>query len=193
MSRPFVLALLGAVLAAATFVSMRAAGERAQAEETPSAPTVKPAQKQSSVTAAPTKPAPSKTAPSKVAPATPKSTTPKAPAKPKAKPKPAATTAGVPPKVQRALQAKRVVVLFFHQPGADDAATQSAVRSLHGKKGVAVFSDGITHLPRYRRVVAGLGITQAPSVVIVGKNHKARLIEGYVDGGTLTQQVLDAR
>jgi hypothetical protein len=64
---------------------------------------------------------------------------------------------------------------------------------LQGKKRVSVFSDGITHLARYRRIVVGLGITQAPSVVIVGKSRKATLVEGYVDGGTLTQQVLDAR
>ena len=173
MSRPFVLVLLGAVLAAATFASMRAAGDRAQAEETQAAPTVTPAPRPSSVTP-PTKPhAPAPRVP--------------------AKPKPSAAVVGVSPKVQRALGAKRTVVLFFHQPGADDAATRAAVHSLQGKKGVSVFSDGLSHLARYRRVVAGLGITQAPSVVIVGKSRKATLIEGYVDGGTLTQQVLDAR
>ncbi len=99
----------------------------------------------------------------------------------------------MPPKVARALESKKTVVLFFRQPGADDDATQSAVRSLRGKKQVAVFSDGIAHLARYRRVVTGLGITQAPSVVIVGRGRKAVLIEGFVDEGTLTQQVLDAR
>lgn len=160
VSRPFVLALLGAVLAVATFASMRSAGDRAQAELPPKAEPEGPAAK-----ATPT---------------------------PGAK-KPSAATAGVPPKVARALKSEKTVVLFFRQPGADDDATESAVRSLRGKKRVAVFSDGIAHLARYRLVVTGLGITQAPSVVIVGKSRKAVLIEGFVDKGSLTQQVLDAR
>ena len=29
--------------------------------------------------------------------------------------------------------------------------------------------------------MSGLGVSQAPAVVIVGKNRKARLIEGFVD------------
>lgn len=197
VSRPFVLALLGAVLAVATFASMRSASERAQAGQSVPAPTLKPAKPgRSSVTDAPAlkKPAPAKDVTSKSAPskASPKKAAPAPTAKPEAKKRPA-TTAGVPPKVAGALKLKKTVVLFFRQPGADDDATQSAVRSLRGKKRVAVFSDGIAHLARYRRIVTGLGITQAPSVVIVGKSRKAVLIEGFVDEGSLTQQVLDAR
>lgn len=175
MSRPFVLTLLAAVLAAATFVSMRAAGERAQAESANSAPTVQSA--------------PPKSAPK---PAKPEA----APAKPAAKPAPAkkkAVDSGVPPKVERALAADRTVVLFFRQGGADDVATASAVAPLRGTKGVSVFSADISKLARYRRVIASLGVTQAPSVVIVGKDRKATLIEGFVDEGTLKQQVRDAR
>lgn len=206
VSRPFVLALLGAVLVIATFASMRSAGDRAQAERSAAAPTLTPKPGRSSVTDAPAlRKAPpanaprSKAAPSKPAP--PKPAPPKAePEGPAAKPtptsgakKPSAATAGVPSKVARALESEKTVVLFFRQPGADDDATESAVRSLRGKKRVALFSDGIAHLARYRLVVTGLGITQAPSVVIVGKSRKAVLIEGFVDKGSLTQQVLDAR
>lgn len=197
VSRPFVLALLGAVLAVATFASMRSAGERAQADQGSAASPAGPAKvHRSSVADAPAlkkparaKPAPSKPAPSKASPKT-------APPAPKAKTQPEkapAAPSGVPPKVARALESKKTLVLFFRQPGADDDATQSAVRSLRGKKRVAVFSDGISHLARYRRIVTGLGITQAPSVVIVGRGRKAVLIEGFVDEGSLTQQVLDAR
>jgi hypothetical protein len=36
-------------------------------------------------------------------------------------------------------------------------------------------------------------VAQAPAVVIVGKKRRARLIEGFVDAGTLRQHVVDAR
>lgn len=172
MSRPFVLALLGALLAAATLVSMRSAGEQAKADPADSAPVVRaPAPKAGAA----------KTTPSNAAP-------PRTPAK--AKP---AADPGIPPKVKRALDAKRTVVLFFRQRGADDTATASAVASLRGMKRVSVFSDDISKLARYRRVIADLGVTQAPSVVIVDKDRTATLFEGFVDAGTLKQRARDAR
>ena len=113
-------------------------------------------------------------------------------AKPKAaKKKAAPAVKGVPPKVAKALQKRRTVVLFFRQPAADDDATAAAVRSVRGIKNVSVFTAPITKLARYRRVVNDLGVTQAPAVVIVGKDRKARLLEGYIDPVTLRQQVKD--
>ena len=101
---------------------------------------------------------------------------------------------GRPPPVARALAKKRVVVLFFRQSGsADDRAVASAVNGLKGRKGVSVFSDNIARLARYRAAVGQLGISQAPAVVIVGSDGKAKVVEGFVDGGTLTQQVVDAK
>ncbi len=177
MSRPFVLALLAAVLTSATFVSMRPAGERAQADASTPAPTVQ------STASKPTK-APSKAAVARAQAATKE----KAAAAQKA-----AANAGVPPKVRRALAAKRTVVLFFRQPGGDDIATASAVATLRGTKGVSVFSASISKLARFRRVVGSLGVTQAPAVVIVDKDRKATVVEGFVDSGSLKQQVKDVR
>jgi hypothetical protein len=195
LSRPFVLAVLGALLAVATFASMRAAGQRAEADQTPAAPKVvalprpgatKPLTKHAGTSApahakaapaagantkAQAKPQTAKAAPAKKAPAAPK---------------------GVPPKVARALQAHKTVVLFFRQPGADDDATASAVRSIKSGRHVTVFTDRITHLGRYQRVVADLGISQAPAIVVVGRSHKATLLEGFVDEGSLKQRVKDA-
>lgn len=180
VSRPFLLVILGAVLVVGTFTSMRSAAERAQADDTAAAPTV--------VKAAPEPSAAQKTSPAPAAPRAKKST----PAK-KAEKKADPAVAGLPPKVGKAFKARRTVVLFFRQPAADDDATAAAVRSLRGKKNVAVFTAPISKLARYRRVVTGLGVTQAPAVVIVGKDRKARLVEGYVDPATLRQQVRDAR
>jgi len=101
--------------------------------------------------------------------------------------------AGIPRRVSRALQRKRVVVLFFRQPGADDDATAAAVSSLRGRRNVSVFKDGIRRLARYRSIVSGLGISQAPAVVVVSRRREAVLLEGFVDRGSLSQQVADAR
>jgi hypothetical protein len=180
VSRPFVLTVLGVLLAVATFASMRSAAERAQADDTAATPTVQPAPGATTATE-----------PDTTAPAKPETTT--TPAKPKAaKKKAAPAVEGVPPKVAKALQKRRTVVLFFRQPAADDDATAAAVRSVRGK-GVSVFTAPISKLARYRRVVNDLGITQAPAVVIVGKDRKARLLEGYIDPVSLRQQVKDGR
>jgi hypothetical protein len=102
--------------------------------------------------------------------------------------------AGVPAPVARALDARKRIVLFFYKPGsADDRATARAVADLRGQRGLAVFTDPIGRLARYRGVIGELGISQAPAVVIVGKDRTARVIEGYVDPATLAQDVTDAR
>lgn len=101
---------------------------------------------------------------------------------------------GLPKGIANALARKRVIVLFFRQSGsADDAAVAGAVNAQRGLKGVSVFTDNIRRLARYRAVVGALGISQAPAVVIVGRDGQARVVEGFVDGGSLRQQVVDTR
>lgn len=102
---------------------------------------------------------------------------------------------GVPTRVARALGERKVVVLLFTQRGpADDTATRLAVSQLRkdGSK-AAVFTDSIAHLERYRRIVADLGVSQAPSVVIIDRQRRASLHEGYMDDASLRQLVRDAR
>jgi hypothetical protein len=104
-------------------------------------------------------------------------------------------TAGLPPALARALERKRVSVLFFlHRSGQDDRATQQSVRSLRGAYGrrVAVFTDSIKNLSKYRAVVAELGLSQTPSIVIVDRDRRAEVLEGFVDAGSLRQRVADA-
>lgn len=113
---------------------------------------------------------------------------------PGARKPPATRAAGVPAPVARALAARQRIVLFFYKPGsADDRATARAVSALRGQRGLAVFTDPIGRLARYRGVIGELGISQAPAVVIVRKDRTARVIEGYVDPATLAQDVTDAR
>src|ERR671914_261555 len=95
----------------------------------------------------------------------------------------------------RALADDKVVVLFISRGGAaDDTATRAAVESLDEAFGgrVAVFTDGIQNLPAYQPLLAGVGVSQVPSVVIVRPERRARLIEGYIDEASLRQHVTDA-
>lgn len=215
-SRPLVLALVGMVLAAATFYAARGARERA------ADPVAGPA---APVTPVPS-PAPPATARSKKRPAIPDSPVKKKRARPDSTAKNrtdakeaaradegiprrvradmaprsapfgdpgAAVPAGVPRRVGHALRHRRTVVLFIGQRGADDAATAAGVRRLRGLERVSVFQDGVGRLARYRAMLAALGVAQTPAVVIVGRDRQAQVIEGFVDAGTLFQLVVDAR
>jgi hypothetical protein len=115
--------------------------------------------------------------------------------KPAAKPATPNTGAslGLPLKVAQALAERRVIVLYFGANGADDTLTAASVRELKSSagSGVTVFMDKLSNLADYRRVVEGLDVSQAPSIVIVDRSRKAQLLEGYIDAGSLRQAVAD--
>jgi hypothetical protein len=99
-----------------------------------------------------------------------------------------------PQRLDRAVGDHREVVLFFHQErGFDDQATAEAVRALDRRTRVLVLSDDVRNADRYGKLVEDLGVSQAPSIVIVDRKGKARLIEGYIDAESLVQEVSDAR
>ena len=104
---------------------------------------------------------------------------------------------GVPPQVRKAaaaLEKDQVVVFFFTRPGAaDDTGARIAVDSLKGMKGVAVFEEGIEQVGAYRPMLSQLEISQVPATAIVRPGRKAVLLQGFVDAGTLRQNVADAR
>jgi hypothetical protein len=120
------------------------------------------------------------------------------PAKP-AKPSQPALTAGpgLPSDVARALNQGRVVVLFFYEPAAsDDQATRAAVRAVRsaaaGTGSVRLFQNVVARISDYRRLVGSLGISQSPAMVVIDRNRKAELLQGYLDSGTIRQTVRDA-
>ena len=85
------------------------------------------------------------------------------------------------------------MVLFLTRSGAaDDAATRKAVASVKDMRKVSVVQAGLDDLVDYRSVLSGAGVSQVPAVVIVRTGHKATLIEGFVDGKTLRQNIADA-
>ena len=179
LPRPAIIALLGVATLAVTFL------------------VTKPGDNSADV-AAPA-PAPA-TASSTGANSTTSSATTATPAKP-AKPKQPAVVpgAGMPRDVARALNAHKIVVLFFYEPAAsDDQATRAAVRAVRqaARPGtgvvVSLFQDTVAHISDYRRVVGSLGISQSPAMVVIDRDRKAELLQGYLDSGTIRQTVRDA-
>ncbi len=85
-----------------------------------------------------------------------------------------------------------MVFLFSQSGAADERATRHAVRALKRRGRLAVFSDRAENLGRYGPLVLGTGISQAPAVVIVGRDREARVLEGFVDRGSLRQHIKDA-
>jgi hypothetical protein len=115
------------------------------------------------------------------------------PARP-ARPAPAPRVEDVPKAVADALAGGKVVVLLFaERRAADDVATSHHLGALSRLGGrVETFRAGIAEVGRYAGIVAELGVSQAPSVVIVRPDLKAvPPIEGYVDSQYLLQRVRD--
>ena len=211
--RPVLLALLGVALCAAAFLASRGAQDPGGSVTAVPAPTA-PAPHASSPQAKKHTPPARHQARPKAKPE-PKHSTPTKPVVPgaaalaavssgaqavaqpdAAAPKPPTTStpkASLATRVKSALGRGDAVVFLFTRAGAaDDTGTRQSVQTLHGMKRVMVVKAGLADLTDFRPVLAGAGVSQVPSVVIVHKGEPGRLIEGYVDAGTLRQNVADA-
>jgi hypothetical protein len=105
-----------------------------------------------------------------------------------------ARAARKPRAVNRAVSRHKRVVIFFHQKGGlDDAVTDDSVAALRRRSSAIVIQDSVANVASYGQVVMRVGVTRAPSIVIIGKSGRARLIEGYIDPGALAQEVADTR
>jgi hypothetical protein len=94
----------------------------------------------------------------------------------------------------RAVGQHKRVVIFFHQArGLDDSITDDAVAALRKRSSVMVIEDSVANVAGYGQVVMSVGVSRAPSIVIIGKSGRARLLEGYIDSGALAQEVADTR
>ena len=106
----------------------------------------------------------------------------------------AAFTSPNPGRAARAVRKhKKVVILFRNPRGLDDKAMSPVLRDVNRRTQALVLSDDVAAVDRYGQLVEDLGVSQTPSIVIIDRKGKARLIEGYVDSNTLTQAVSDAR
>jgi hypothetical protein len=112
---------------------------------------------------------------------------------PEPAPPPEPRVEDVPRAVSSALADGKVVVLLFTQTdAADDQATSRHFSALSQLGGVETFRAGISEVGRYAGIVAQLGISQAPSIVIVRPDLRVvPPIEGYIDSQYLLQRVRD--
>jgi hypothetical protein len=77
---------------------------------------------------------------------------------------------------------------------ADDRRVRRALRDANRYGGrVTVHSATLRDLTKLRPVIGGVDVTQSPSVVVVDRNRKATVLEGYVDRVSINQAIADAR
>ena len=193
--RPVLLALVGLGLLASVFLVTRSGTNEAV---TGSAnPAAKPAVSPSAPAQAKTRKAEAKKA---VAPERDKADRKQGPAKQAAAPKPAAAAKSPESALEARVQAaalalgqNKAVVFFFTKPGAaDDVGARIAVQSLRKMQNVEIFDANLDEVAAYRPMLSNVGISQIPSTVIVRPGRKAVLLQGFVDAGTLRQNVADA-
>jgi hypothetical protein len=186
LPRPAIIALVGVLLLAITFFVTKAGDNGGSA----AAPATSTASQTTTATGTDTTATTGTTSTT----GTSTAATPAQPKQPKVQAGP-----GLPSDVARALNANKVVVLFFYEPAAsDDQATRAAVRAARSAanpaagRAVAVFQDVVARISDYRRVVGSLGISQSPAMVVIDRKRKADLLQGYLDSGTIRQTVRDA-
>jgi hypothetical protein len=49
----------------------------------------------------------------------------------------------------------------------------------------------VARISDYRRIVGAIGISQSPAMVVIDRNRKAQVLQGYLDSGTIRQTVRD--
>ena len=208
--RPVLLAILGLALCVTALVAVRGLGGEDDALAPTPIPTTPPAAEKAQPGQSGARGRARTRPQAEPTPAEPTGPTTKLEAKPqpepKAKPEPRAAqklskaeVAKLKDKAQlasigKALAQNDVVVLFFSRPGAaDDTGAASSIKALRKADGVQVFTPRFEDLDNYRPVLAGVGVSQVPAIVIVKPGKKAQLVEGYVDRKSLRQQVEDSR
>jgi hypothetical protein len=85
-----------------------------------------------------------------------------------------------------------VVALFFNPHGADDNAALRAVRAANRRHGnVVVHSIPVQDVGDYNALTTGVQVLHAPTVLVIGPDHKARTITGYTEVKEIDQTVSD--
>lgn len=151
----------------------------------------------SASTASSAAPAPSTSAPAVPAPAPTSSAPP--PATATVSPEALVPGPGLPKPVVTAWKGgDTVVLLVVRQGGIDDRLVHGSVRSLTGDPGVSVFVTRANHVARYSRITQGVGVSQAPALVVVrpkrvsGSVPEAQVDYGFRDAQGVVQAVHDA-
>jgi len=105
------------------------------------------------------------------------------------------TEAGLPLPVAKAVAEHKILVLLFWNPkAADDRMVRRELRSVGSRhrKEVVVHIADVKNISRYAPVTRGANVEQSPSVVVVGRDRQATVLEGFTDRETIRQAVYDA-
>src|SRR5215213_6988891 len=105
------------------------------------------------------------------------------------------TEAGLPLPVAKAVAEHKILVLLFWNPkAADDRMVRRELRSVGSRhrKEVVVHIADVKNISRYAPVTRGANVEQSPSVVVVGRDRQATVLEGFTDRETIRQAVFDA-
>src|SRR6476661_4669218 len=192
ISRPVLIALIAVICFAAAWMTvLRPKAAESEGSDPPAA--TKPAAPQApgvagltravgkahgavaasdAASAAAAKAAPDQTAaaaPAHPAPAVTKRAAARSAAKPAAAPAPAA------PK-----PAAKPTVLLFAGAGADDAVARRVVRSVR-RPGVRVIIAPLSRVGRYHDLLGKYTVTTAPTILVIGRDRQAHVIEGLPD------------
>jgi hypothetical protein len=115
---------------------------------------------------------------------------------------PAEELAKLPKTVAAALAAHKILVLGVFADGEtnwrpmadDDRYVRNALRRTNRYDGdVVVKQVDISKLSRYGSLVNDLDVVQSPSVVVIDRELKGRVLTGYVDRISINQTIADAR
>lgn len=91
-----------------------------------------------------------------------------------------------------------IALLIVRGGGIDDRLVRRSVESLSGDARVAVFVARAKHVARYSRITQGVGVDQAPALVVVrprretGSVPEAQVSYGFRDSQSVVQAVHDA-
>lgn len=88
---------------------------------------------------------------------------------------------------------KTVVLLFWNPKSSDDRAVRTAVRDLRGDKRIATAVAPIGKVGAYQAITTGVEVLTAPTVLVIGKDRKAKTVTGLTDVPELRQLVGDVR
>jgi hypothetical protein len=115
---------------------------------------------------------------------------------------PAEELAKLPKSIATALKDRKVVVLGVLSEDAkpwrpladDDRYVRNALDRTNRYDGeVVVKNVGLDELSTYGALVNDLNVTQSPSIVVIDRNLKGRVLTGYVDRVAINQVIADAR
>jgi hypothetical protein len=106
----------------------------------------------------------------------------------------AAAAGGLPPRVLRALDDHKVLVLLFWSPkSADDKAVRAALSRIDRHDGkVVAHATALKRIAAYGQITRGADVEQSPTIVVVDRDRKVETLVGYVDRTSIDQAVTDA-